>query len=55
LREWGFIFTWGTYDAAISQQTETIPLNGWGVNDLYVIYIIDPQQQIVAVKQIVLE
>ena len=43
------------YNAAISQQSETIPLNGWGGNGLYVLYIIDPQQQIVAVKQIVLE
>jgi galactokinase/mevalonate kinase-like predicted kinase len=43
------------YNAPISQQTETILLNGWGGNGLYVLYIVDPQQQIVAVKQIVLE
>jgi hypothetical protein len=43
------------YNAPISHQTETILLNGWGGNGLYVLYIFDPQQQIVAVKQIVLE
>jgi hypothetical protein len=43
------------YNAPISQQIETILLNGWGGNGLYVLYIVDPQQQIVAVKQIVLE
>jgi hypothetical protein len=43
------------YNQNITQSEVTLELGTWGGNGLYVLYIIDPQQNIVAVKQIVLQ
>jgi hypothetical protein len=43
------------FQTNISQQSDTLSLGTWGGNGLYVLYIVDPQQNIVAVKQIVLQ
>ncbi len=41
------------YNQNITQPQVTLDLSTWGGNGLYVLYIVDPQQNIVAVKQIV--
>jgi hypothetical protein len=38
----------------ISQQQQTLSMNGWGGNGLYFLYLIDPQNNIQEVKKIVL-
>jgi hypothetical protein len=43
------------YNQNITQPEVTLDLSTWVGNGLYVLYIIDPQQNIVAVKQIVLQ
>jgi hypothetical protein len=43
------------YNQNITQPQVTLDLSTWGGNGLYVLYIVDPQQNIVAVKQIVLQ
>jgi hypothetical protein len=43
------------YNQNITQSEVTLDLSTWSGNGLYVLYIIDPQQNIVAVKQIVLQ
>jgi len=43
------------YNQNITQPEVTLDLSSWGGNGLYVLYILDPQQNIVAVKQIVLQ
>jgi hypothetical protein len=43
------------YNQNITQTEVTLDLSNWGGNGLYVLYILDPQQNIVAVKQIVLQ
>jgi hypothetical protein len=43
------------YNQNITQTEVTLDLSNWGGNGLYVLYIVDPQQNIVAVKQIVLQ
>jgi uncharacterized protein (TIGR02145 family) len=43
------------YNQNITQPQVTLDLSTWSGNGLYVLYIVDPQQNIVAVKQIVLQ
>jgi hypothetical protein len=43
------------YNQNITQPEVTLDLSTWGGNGLYVLYIVDPQQNMVAVKQIVLQ
>jgi hypothetical protein len=43
------------YNQNITQTEVTLDLSNWGGNGLYVLYILDPQGEIIAVKQIVLQ
>jgi uncharacterized protein (TIGR02145 family) len=43
------------YNQNITQAEVTLDLSNWGGNGLYVLYITDPQGEIIAVKQIVLQ
>jgi hypothetical protein len=43
------------YNQNITQSEVTLDLGSWGGNGLYVLYIVDPQGEIIAVKQIVLQ
>jgi hypothetical protein len=43
------------YNQNITQTEVTLDLGNWGGNGLYVLYITDPQGEIIAVKQIVLQ
>jgi hypothetical protein len=43
------------YNQNITQTEVTLGLSTWGGNGLYVLYILDPQGEIIAVKQIVLQ
>jgi hypothetical protein len=43
------------YNQNITQPELTLDLSTWGGNGLYMLYILDPQQNILAVKQIVLQ
>ncbi len=43
------------YNQNITQPELTLDLSSWSGNGLYVLYILDPQQNIIAVKQIVLQ
>jgi hypothetical protein len=43
------------YNQNITQTEVTLDLSTWGGNGLYVLYITDPQGEIIAVKQIVLQ
>ncbi|MFN5372024.1 MAG: LamG-like jellyroll fold domain-containing protein [Bacteroidia bacterium] len=43
------------YNQNITQTEVTLDLGNWGGNGLYVLYITDPQDEIIAVKQIVLQ
>ena len=43
------------YNQNITQTEVTLNLSTWGGNGLYVLYILDPQGEIIAVKQIVLQ
>ena len=43
------------YNQNITQTEVTLDLSSWGGNGLYVLYITDPQGEIIAVKQIVLQ
>jgi hypothetical protein len=43
------------YNQNITQTEVTLDLGSWGGNGLYVLYIVDPQGEIIAVKQIVLQ
>jgi Fe-S cluster assembly ATP-binding protein len=40
---------------SITNFLKTLDLGSWGGNGLYVLYIVDPQGEIIAVKQIVLQ
>jgi hypothetical protein len=43
------------YNQNITQTEVTLDLSNWGGNGLYVMYVVDPQGEIIAVKQIVLQ
>jgi hypothetical protein len=43
------------YNQNITQSEVTLDLGNWGGNGLYVLYITDPQGEIIAVKQIILQ